>query len=283
MLLIDQLEAVSLASGRMPQTSEVAADLIREAAAFPEMHIVLACRKFDVDNDYRIRALAASDGVSQLEVTPLSDEQVNAAVAAMGLPTATLTETQRRLLRIPLHLDLLRTIADQLGALSFSSSRQLFDAYWDCKRRDCEEWRPGIRFAATIGLVAETMSTRKRLMILRTILDHGGMQADGDVLISSNVLVLDGSQLAFFHEAFFDYAFARQLINREQTLIEFLLAGEQQLVRRSQVRQILMHLRTPRIIGCHSACLAPVTAVSKPISFSLTGVSGQADRYITGH
>jgi hypothetical protein len=243
LLVIDQLDAVSFASGRMPQTFEVVGDLIREAAAFPEMRIVLACRKFDVDNDYRIRALAASDGVSELEVEPLSDEQVDAAVAAIGLPAATLTETQRRLLRIPLHLVLLRTIADQPGALFFSSSRQLFDDYWDRKRRDCEERRPKIRFAATIGLVAETMSRRRRLMVPRTTLDRDDMQADGDVLISSNVLVLDGSQLAFFHEAFFDYAFARQWINREQTLIEFLLGGEQELFRRSQVRQILMHLR----------------------------------------
>lgn len=242
-LLVDQLDAVSLASGRMPQTLEVIADLIRESSAFPAMRIVLACRKFDVDNDYRIRALVGSDGVSQLEVAPLSGAQVDTAVEAMGLMTASLTEMQRKLLRIPLHLVLLRTIADQPGALSFSSSRQLFDQYWDRKRRDCEERGHGVRFAATISLVAETMSTRRRLMVPRTILDHDDMQADGDVLISSNVLVLDGSQLSFFHEAFFDYAFARQWINRDETLVAFLLGGEQELFRRSQVRQILMHLR----------------------------------------
>ncbi len=242
-LLIDQLDAVSLASGRTPQTFEVVADLVRECSAFPQMRIVLACRKFDVDNDYRIRVLADSDGVSQLEVMPLSDAQVDAAVKAIDLPPATLTDTQRELLRIPLHLVLLRTIADQPDALSFSSSRHLFDAYWVRKRRDCEDRRPGVRFAAAIGLVAETMSARKRLMIPQSLLDHGDMQADGDVLISSHVLVLEGRQLAFFHEAFFDYAFARQWINREQTLIEFVQEGEQELFRRSQVRQVLMHLR----------------------------------------
>ena len=62
-------------------------------------------------------------------------------------------------------------------------------------------------------------------------------------MISQGVLVLDGRRLAFFHEAFFDYAFARRWINRGQSLVEFLHAGEQELFRRGQVRQILVHLR----------------------------------------
>ena len=49
--------------------------------------------------------------------------------------------------------------------------------------------------------------------------------------------------LAFFHEAFFDYAFARRWIRRGESLLEFLLAGAQELFRRAQVRQILAHLR----------------------------------------
>ena len=52
----------------------------------------------------------------------------------------------------------------------------------------------------------------------------------------------DGRQYAFFHEAFFDYAFARRWIERGQTLIEFLLGHEQELFRRGQVRQVLAHL-----------------------------------------
>ena len=62
-------------------------------------------------------------------------------------------------------------------------------------------------------------------------------------MISQGVLVLDGRRLAFFHEAFFDYAFTRRWINRGQSLAEFLHAGEQELFRRRQIRQILVHLR----------------------------------------
>ena len=167
------------------------------------------------------------------------------AVQAMGLAADRLTVKQRDLLRTPLHLVLLQTIADQPDALSFSTSRQLFDEYWDRKRRDCQQQRPASppRFADVVGVLAEAMSERQRLTVSGTVLDNGDLRSDADVLISQGVLVEDGPRLAFFHEAFFDYAFARRWLTHNQTLVDFLCSGEQELFRRGQVRQILVHLR----------------------------------------
>ena len=67
--------------------------------------------------------------------------------------------------------------------------------------------------------------------------------ADAEVLASEHVLVRQDGRVSFFHEAFFDYAFARRWMAREETLVEFLLEGEQELFRRAQVRQVLVHLR----------------------------------------
>jgi hypothetical protein len=61
-------------------------------------------------------------------------------------------------------------------------------------------------------------------------------------MVSAHVLTRDGSQLAFFHESFFDYAFARTFIGRRGS-IRSLLAQDQFLFRRGQVRQILAHER----------------------------------------
>ena len=243
LLVIDQLDAISWASGRMPDSFDAVADLLGEATAFPEMRVVLACRKYDVENDHRIRALSTAEGVETLTVGPLSDSQVDGAVEAMGLSAAGLTASQRELLRSPLHLVLLQTVADQPNALSFGTSRQLFDAYWDRKRRDGEARRASLRFAAAISVLAEALSERQRLTAPRSVMDKDDLQADADVLISGHVLVADGSRLAFFHEAFFDYAFARGWVNRNETLVAFLQGGEQELFRRAQVRQILVHLR----------------------------------------
>jgi len=243
LLLIDQIDAVSLASGRMPASFEVIATVLREALAFPNMRVLLACRKFDLENDERIRTLPQRDGGSQVEVMPLSDDQVNNAVQALGLPPNALTAQQRDLLRSPFNLALLRSIADQTDALAFDSPRSLLDAYWDRKRRNCLQRRAlPVHFDQVIRRLVEAMSQRQRLAVPITILDEGDLADDAQVLESEHVLVRDGQQYAFFHEAFFDYAFARQWINRGQTLVDFLLGSDQELFRRGQVRQVLSQL-----------------------------------------
>jgi len=244
LLVVDQLDAVSLASGRMPQGFDTVADLFQEAAAFPQMRVLLACRTFDADNDDRIRRLVVEEQASRMDVRLLADEQVNAAVQAMGINAALLSPRQRSLLALPLNLVLLSAIADQPNALSFTSTNGLLAGYWERKRRDCASRRqPAPRFAAVIGALANTMSERQQLTARASVLDAADLAGDAEVLASEHVLVRDGERYAFFHEAFFDYAFARLWVERDQPLVDFLLADDQELFRRAQVRQILMYIR----------------------------------------
>ncbi|MDP9438796.1 MAG: ATP-binding protein [Actinomycetota bacterium] len=62
-LVIDQLDAVSLASGRHPQFFDGVDELIRQAEAYPRMRLLVACRNFDLENDHRLRRLANDRGV----------------------------------------------------------------------------------------------------------------------------------------------------------------------------------------------------------------------------
>jgi hypothetical protein len=243
LLVIDQLDAVSLASGRMPRNFDVIANLIREASAFKGMRIILACRKFDVDNDERIRGLVARPTTVTVPVGGLSDAQVDAAVTAMGLDARALTPHQRTLLQSPLHLVLLKTVASEPSALNFQTTLHLFDAYWDRKRRDVLARRTGTRFVSVVSAVAEAISRLQRLSVPMAVLDSDDLANDADVLVSEHILVRDGRETAFFHETFFDYAFARHWESRGQSLVEFLTHDEQELFRRAQVRQILTHLR----------------------------------------
>ncbi|ABP54450.1 ATP-binding protein [Salinispora tropica] len=244
LLVIDQLDAVSKASGRMPQTFDAVADLVREATAFPNMRVLLACRKFDLENDDRIRTLTKEHQAKQVLVAELSDEQVLDAVWALGIAPGRLSRQQKAILRLPLHLKLLATIAEKTETFAFTTTRELFNAYWDQKRQDCRTRRGGtVRFADVVGALADEMSARQRLVAPVSVLDDNDLSDDADVLASEHVLIRDGQQYAFFHETFFDYAFARRWTRRDQSLVAFLLTGEQELFRRSQVRQILTYIR----------------------------------------
>ncbi|MFC7380644.1 AAA family ATPase [Sphaerisporangium rhizosphaerae] len=240
-LIVDQVDAVSLLSGRMPKSFDPIADLVREASAFPEMRVVLACRKFDAENDHRIRALTDDLRARRIEIGELSDEAVAEAIADMGLDGSRLSDPQRRLLRVPLHLVLLKTIGAE--ALSFQKTRQLFDAYWRRKCLECKQRNGSVRFQRVIAVLADAMSRSQRLSVPSALLDEDDLALDGELLVSEHVLVRDEEQIAFFHEGFFDYAFARGWVIRDQKLVDFLVSGEQELFRRAQVRQIANHLR----------------------------------------
>lgn len=242
-LVIDQLDAVSLASGRLTENFDVVADLIAESAGIPQLHILLGCRRFDVDNDHRIRNLRSQLNPTDVSVALLTDEQIELAATALGLSVATLNARQRDILRLPLHLSLLATVKDRPDALNFSSSQWLFDAYWEHKRRSVKLRRQETGFNKVVSRLADEMSTRQRLQVPASVLDADDLAEDAGVLVSEQLLVRDGGQIGFFHEALFDYAFARQWVNRGQSMVLFLTNGEQELFRRAQVRQIMTHLR----------------------------------------
>ncbi|MFG3019991.1 hypothetical protein ACGFZQ_15825 [Streptomyces sp. NPDC048254] len=242
-LVVDQLDAVSMASGRIPEAFDAVADLVDEAAAHPGMRVVLACRAFDADADARIRRLTTPDHCARVTIESLSDAQVDAAVTGMGLDASQLGAQQLALLRSPLHLVLLAQVADQAEALSFHTTRQLFDAFWDTKREECARRQPSVRFHDAVSAVVAAMSARRRLSVPYSVLDTDDLAASRKVLESEHVCVRDGRQLAFFHESFFDYAFARDWLRRDESLVAFLTGGEQELFRRGQLRQVLDHLR----------------------------------------
>jgi hypothetical protein len=241
-LVIDQLDAVSLTLGRLGDLFFVVEELIHEAKAFPELRVILACRRFDLQSDERFRRLAARDDAVRIDVSGLSADEVAKGVEAMGRNPKDLSAEQREVLANPLALVLLQSIADEAD-LDFRSLTQLFDRYWTRKQLDADKRRPGVRFESVIGQVADAISSSQRLEVPIQALEGEDLALDVATLVSEHVLVRDGDKISFFHEAFFDYAFARGFLRTGATVREFLVEGEQELFRRAQVRQILFHLR----------------------------------------
>jgi hypothetical protein len=241
-LVIDQLDAVSMASGRMPQRFDVIMDLIDEASSIDGMRVVVACREFDANNDHRIRALSERTETRKVKVGPLPLEAVRSAVTALGFDPAQLTSSQLELLRTPLHLVLLAGNRGAGDPLSFHSTGSLFSTFWERKRQSIKSRHAGVRFNDTIARIADAASNRQALSVPFEVLDEGDFWQDANVLVSEHVLARDGDRIAFFHEAFFDYAFARQWVSQGESLVAFLSRDEQDLFRRAQTRQILHHL-----------------------------------------
>ena len=244
LLALDQLDAVSQTSGRNPEFFDCIGATLRQAQRFPNMKILLACRKFDIENDHRFRELVGDKGIAkEVPVEPFDQETVKSVVAGMGMDASKLTPKQAELLTLPIHLRLLAETREVSGIDSsgFQTAKDLYDRFWEYKRSVISVRLDGRAVQNVVNRVVSLMTQRQALSIPVSALDE--YHEEVSVLASENILVRDGQRIAFFHESFYDYLFARKFVSDDLDLAPYIIEQEQGLFIRSQVRQVLLHQR----------------------------------------
>ena len=246
-LLIDQLDAVSTTSGRNSDFLDVIYELASEARSLPNrvnIHIVMVCREFDWDNDHRLRRLLAND-TARFSVMDFSKDEVREVLIASGFKIEMLDANQLELLRLPQNLKMFLDVhPGPTSQPDFSSPKELFDLYWQEKRSEVNNraYPSADSWNHVIQTLCYEMTTTQQLFVLRETLDNFP-DTYLHQMVSEGVLSFFDGRYGFGHESFFDYCFARGFVVREETLTEFLVASEQHLFRRAQVRQVLAYLR----------------------------------------
>ncbi len=245
LLVIDQLDAVSVASGRNPQFFDCVGAMLEEARQHPNMRVLSACRRFDVDNDIRLRALVGEDGIAQeFRVESFDVETVRSLLEQLGFDPDQFSAKQIDLLALPLHMHLLSEAAKggSVDTSVLQTTKDLYDAFWRYKRQALQS--RGVspdQMREVVDFVVTRMTDRELLFVPESLLDdHADAMA---ALASENILASDGLRVSFFHESFLDYAFARRMEATGDDLAAYILAREQSLFVRSQVRQVLLHRR----------------------------------------
>ena len=246
LLVIDQLDAVSEASGRNPEFFDCVGALIEQASSHTNMRVLAACREFDVKNDSRLRELVSEHGIArQVSIRPFDDATVRRVAARIGLNADNLTRRQIEILSLPIHMRLLSEVVKDSGKASvdFQTGKELYDEFWRKKRLALSKSIPESDLRAAVGVVIDRMNIQETLFVNEAALDvhHRAVNA----MASENILVRDGAKYGFFHETFFDYLFARSATAVHNfDLTQYILEREpQSLFLRSQVRQILLHQR----------------------------------------
>ncbi len=246
-LVIDQLDAVSTMSGRASDALDIVEQLFLEARglrARTPIHVVVVCRAFDWKNDARLRQLIPNDE-AQVNVKEFSLDQTKAILVSAGFDPALFAQRQLELLQLPQNLSLfLEGGADPSRPPTFRTATELFDRYWDEKRRAVQaRVAPSPdQWMEVLETLCSEMGATQQLSVPREKLDHISAPYL-EQLASEGVLAFDGRRYGFGHESFFDYSFARVFFKRGDSLVSFLVASEQHLFRRAQVRQVLVYLR----------------------------------------
>ena len=244
-MIVDQIDAMSLVSGRNPKLWEVFRQLRDEVKDHPNVRFVLACRDFDLEHDHRLRQLGdQNSGLKKFPIGKLEQEEIESSLRLAKVDQAfELNKAQVEILGVPFHL-LLYLLGDP--ERDFSKVAELYDRYWKRKQSNLRV-RLGreSHWNEVIDVLAERMSKDQLLIAPKIVVSD--WEHDAENMASENVIIAIDTETSrsykFFHESFFDYAYARRFCSKGKGILDLLGQDEQHLFRRSQVRQILSFRR----------------------------------------
>lgn len=240
-LLIDQIDAVSWISGKNLGAWGVFQELLYEAGQYENMKLVLCCRKYDLDHDPHLgKLLGKKIECKKVLLELLSEADVANALKMAGVNHVAQGSRQAEILRVPLHLQLFLS-GNPLR--SFDTTGDLYEAFWNRKKQDIRDrLKRECEFETVAFELAERMSRSQVLRAPKALVSKWDQEVSA--MISEHVLLeVESKQVAFFHESFFDYAYARHFYDSGESLIDMLCQSEQHLFRRAQVLRILSYAR----------------------------------------
>ncbi|MFG1625455.1 hypothetical protein [Kribbella sp. NPDC049227] len=241
-LLIDQLDAVSEYSGRMPSAFEAVEEVLHQAREFPALRVILVVRTVDLQQDGRIGQLLSDEArVTALELTLLEPDELRQALNQANINTSTMPDVTLQLLRVPLHLAVFLKLSTAAQAEAYATLPALYDRYTKDVRTTLDRDRPTLDWARLTSTLVQAMSDAQRLRVPEAVVDDLP-PTDISTLVSLGILETDGSEVWFFHETYFDYLFARNFAKSGRDLHSFLVGEGQALFRRAQTRQVLDYL-----------------------------------------
>jgi hypothetical protein len=245
-LLIDQLDALRWTGGHSAEALRIVKDIINAALGGETVRIVLSCRTFDLENDFKRWEQEYSGRSQRIEVKPLGDDQVRAFVEKQGAPYKDLSPTQRNLLRNPYTLFLWWELYRERGEpLPFVHKAQLLEDY----RRHL------VRRLREMG---QTEASALLEDLVNYLDQHGRLDAPASLFRSrteaqealQSLSVLRAPRhgfLTFAHQSLLDFLIAERVASKALgqgvSPVDWLRHNDQSLFRRDQLRQLLTLLR----------------------------------------
>lgn len=245
-LLIDQLDALRWTGGHSAEALRIVREILKAALRVETIRIVVACRTFDLENDFKPWEQEYSGLSQRSEVKPLGDSQVRSFVEEQGAIYENLSLAERDLLRNPYTLFLWWELYRESGELPrFVNKTDLLSEY----RRHLVRRLTGMGQPEAPALLEELvqhLDYHGRLDAPSALV--GSRTGQREALESLNVLREPRhGYLTFAHQSLRDFLIAeqvaRQALAQGASPVDWLRRNDQSLFRRDQLRQLLALLR----------------------------------------
>lgn len=239
-LLIDQIDALSLSlsSNRTPLHSLL--KLIGQVQSIPNVRVVISCRPYDLEYDPLLDNLRIKN---KWELKEFTKEQVQ-NILKENKCKERINDNLLKFLGNPLHLYLFLKVKPEEQLTDPLSTDLLYHQLWrkyiidDSVRKVDKE-----RLIALLDSLVNTMYERQELSVhIRAFETSYGAEIQ---YLFTNELLLEtkSGQIQFFHQTLFDYVYARRFTEQGHDLLGILRGQHQGLFSRAAVKSILTFLR----------------------------------------
>jgi hypothetical protein len=242
-LLLDQLDALSLSLTRDQAALNVTLGVLARLRGCAGIRIVCSCRSFDRHFDPQLSAMEAQ---RRFELRPLEDSAVDSVLSVLGASSARLLPAHRALLKVPLNLDVYARVVEGnpqlLAGEGFRSLQDMYEALW---QRYVTANQPGapptLQRSAAIYRLVDEMYRLRQVAAPVAVLDEYAEAAT--YLEHCGFIRRERGNWLFLHQTLFDYCFARRFVAGKGTLTSTILDGPQGLFERAQLLQALAYPR----------------------------------------
>jgi hypothetical protein len=242
-VLMDQLDALSMNLSRDQATLSVMLSTLATLRTIENVRVISSCRTFDLNHDPRLSAIKPE---KIFKLLPLTEGQVGQVLKQLRINPAQLLPSHRALLTTPLHLDIYARIVSENAPTrapeGFGTLQELYEALWQRRIGTTPPAAPSpSKCAAAIYKLVDAMQNNPQLTAPLAVLDE--YAAAARYLQQAGFIRRERGNYLFAHQTLFDYCYARRFVAGGRSISKVIFEGQQGLFERSQMVQVLAYLR----------------------------------------
>ncbi len=238
-IIIDQIDSLSQSITSRRDYIDTYNQLIHQLKLRNGVRVIISIRTFDLNYDFEFSKYKDRQ---QVIVKPLSEDQVKNILSKLGLPADKVSPGFLQLLSVPNHLDIFCKIYGPGVVINqLHSLQDLYNELWQLKIVSQPKEQAEL-YTKAVYEIAERMYAEQQLSIAKSELEEY-IRHGLPYLNSNGLLEETNKSIQFFHQSFYDYAFAKSFTAKGNSLVEYINKQEQSIYIRPAVKMILGFLR----------------------------------------
>ncbi|PLK45950.1 ATP-binding protein [Emticicia sp. TH156] len=274
-LLIDQIDAITLFQSTKNNNWNTYRTLISALEKKENVRIVISIRKVDLETDIELKEL---NQYNKITVGPLTEADVTPLLKQKGIKYDELPKSLRLLLAIPNNLNIFSKINNaKIDVNKLTTLNSLYKELWRQKITNCPKLfkiSNNRCSELTFGICAELSSQGSLLTSDEIFIDD--YYEELKYLKSCGILREHTDEIEFFHSKFFEYALAKSFIAKKKTLLEYIIENRQFLEIRPIIRTVLDLQKDTNKLEYYQSCTSILTSDEVKFHFKLLVINSLA-------